>query len=63
MTATSTLLKNLNMPKEKKHQFIKECVMFLVTLVTKLQENSPLKFQFVRCSCISPENMLHDPEA
>ena len=38
--------------------------MFLVTLVTKLQENSPLKFQFVRCSsCISPENMLHDPEA
>ena len=64
MTATSTLLKNLNMPKEKKHQFIKECVMFLVTLVTKLQENSPLKFQLVRCSsCISPKNMLHDPEA
>ena len=51
------------MPKEKKHQFIKECVMFLVTLVTKLQENSPLKFRFVRCSCISPKNMLHDPEA
>ena len=64
MTATSTLLKNLNMSKEKKHQFIKECVMFLVTLVTKLQENSPLTFQLVRCSsCISPKNMLHDPEA
>ena len=58
------LLKNLSMPKEKKHQFLKECIMFLVTLVTKLQQNSPLKFQLVRCSsCISPKNMLHDPEA
>ena len=38
--------------------------MFLVTLVTKLLENSPLKFQLVRCSlCISPKNMLHDWEA
>ena len=38
--------------------------MFLVTLVTKLQENSPLKFQVVRCSsCVSPKNMLHNPEA
>ena len=38
--------------------------MFLVTLVTKLQENSPLKFQLVRCSsCISPKNMLHNQEA
>ena len=64
MTAISILLKNLNIPKKKKHQFNKECVMFLVTLVTKLQENSPLKFQLVRCSsCISPKNMLHDPEA
>ena len=64
MTATNTLLKNLNMPEEKKPQFIKECVMFLVTLVAKLQENSPLKFHWVRCSsCISPKNMLHNPEA
>ena len=61
MTATSTLLKNLNMRKEKKHQFIKEFIMFLVTLITKHQENSPLKFHLVRCSsCISPKNMLHD---
>ena len=38
--------------------------MFLVTLVAKLQESSPLKFQLVRCSSyISPKNMLHDPEA
>ena len=32
--------------------------------VTKLQENSPIKFQVVRCSsCISPKNMFLDPEA
>ena len=37
---------------------------FLATFVTKLQENSPLKLQLVRCSLsISPKNMLHVQEA
>ena len=64
MTITSTLLRNLNTPKEKKHQCIKECIMLLVILITKPQESRPLKSQLVRCSsCIFPKNMLHDPEA
>ena len=38
--------------------------MFLVTLVAKLLVHSPLKLQLVKCSsCISPKNMLLDPEA
>ena len=38
--------------------------MFLVTLVAKLLVHSPLKLQLVKSSsCISPKNMLLDPEA
>ena len=43
MTATSTILKNLNMPKEKKHQFIKECVMFLSHIRNKASGKQPIK--------------------
>ena len=62
MTATSTL-EHLNMSKEKKDRFIKEYIMFLFTLVAKLQINSPLKFQLLRFpSRIFTKDMLHDPE-
>ena len=63
MTAKSILLKHFNIPKEKKDQFIKEYIMFIVTIVAKLQENNPLKFHLVRFSSrTSPKNLLHNPE-
>ena len=60
MTATSTL-KHLNMSKEKKDRSIKEYIMFLFTLVAKLQINSPLKFQLLRFpSRVSPKENIVD---
>ena len=48
-TATGALLKSFSVDKAAKENFRRDCVTFLLKMVQKLQEKSPLKYQIVRC--------------
>ena len=65
-TATATLTKAL---KEKKlsqlqmYEFKKECCAMLVTIVTKIHERSPLKYNFARkLSSLDPRLIVGEPD-
>ena len=61
-TATKPLLSGRKV--EEKKLFLKDLVNVLKTLVTKLQEQSPVKSLGVRCcSVLSPRNMAEYPKA
>ena len=61
-TATKPLLSGSKV--EEKKLFLKDLVNVLKTLVTKLQEQSPVKSLGVRsCSVLSPRNMAEYPKA
>ena len=48
-TATEALLKSCSVDKAAKENFRRDFVTFLLRMVQKLQEKSPLKYQIVRC--------------
>ena len=47
--ATELLLKSCSVDKAAKENFCRDCVTFLLRIVQKLQEKSPIKYQIVRC--------------
>ena len=48
-TATEALLKSCSVDKAAKENFHRDCVTFLLRMVQKLQEKSPLNYQIARC--------------
>ena len=62
-TATEALLKSCSVDKAAKENFRRDCVTFLLRIVQKLQEKSPLKYQIVRClNCFVPKAMIENKE-
>ena len=62
-TATEALLKSFSVDKAAKENFRRDCVTFLLKMVQKLQEKSPLKYQIVRClNCFVPKAMSENKE-
>ena len=60
-TGTKSLLKSKDIPEGLKLSFKKECVVMLSTLITKLQERSPLKYMLARsAACLSPLEMVNN---
>lgn len=59
-TATKSLLKSSTMSTDKKRCFMKECKAIVVSLVTKLQERSPLNYLICRnASSLLPSRMIN----
>ena len=62
-TATEALLKSCSVDKAAKEYFHGDCVTFLLRMVQKLQQKSPLKYQIVRClNCFVPKAMIESKE-
>ena len=62
-TATEALLKSCSVDKSAKENICRECVIFLLRMVQKLQEKTPLKDQIVRClNCFIPKAMIENKE-
>ena len=61
--ATEVLLKSCSVDKAAKENFRRDCVTFLLRVVQKLKEKSPLKYQIVLClNCFVPKAMIEDKE-
>ena len=62
-TATEALLKSCSVDKAAKENFCRDCVTFLLRMVQKLQEKSPLKYQIVcYLNCFVPKAMIENKE-
>ena len=48
-TATEALLKSWSVDKAAKENFHRDCVTFLLRMVKKRQEKSPLNYEIARC--------------
>ena len=58
-TALKSFKKEIN--QKRKLDFLSQCRLFLVKLVEKLQQRSPMRYQLVLGSaCLDPDIMLHD---
>ena len=64
--ATAMLTKALKEKKQsqlKSYEFKKECCAMLATIVTKIQERSPLKYNFVRkLAHLDPRLIVIEPD-
>ena len=61
--ATELLLKSCSVDKAAKENFRRDCVTFLLRIVQKLQEKSPIKYQIVRCwNCFVHKAMIKNKE-
>ena len=60
-TATEALLKFCSIDKAAKGNFYRDCVTFLLRIVQKFQEKSPLKYQIFCClNCFDPKAMIEN---
>ena len=61
---TKCILSEVEISDEQKVLFKEECVRCYTTLINKIKERSPLKFEFVRqLSCLCPNYMVQHPNS
>ena len=62
-TVVKAILRSKGIPDGSKYQFRKDCVVFFIHLMLRLQERSPFKYSIVRSSSsLSPVNMVQNQQ-
>ena len=63
-TASKSLFKNVKLTSGQKEIFLKKYHSFMIEIVSKFQERSPLRYAIVRnASSLNPTNMVNEGEA